>query len=182
MSLHSLRIIFWNVYKKDLTDLVCSMTQVTNADVLVLNESPVSIQKMLESLQMRVSRDFYYPYCIAESEQRFHCFCKDRHLDLSEVHAGSRISVRMLRIEMYKILLTLVHGKDSRNYDPASQQAFAQSLATELRFLKQDKGISKLILLGDFNMNPYDRSMNLAEGLNAMMTKSCVEQRYRRYD
>jgi hypothetical protein len=30
-------------------------------------------------------------------------------------------------------------------------------------------------------MNPYDRGMNLAAGLNAMMTKECVKQGVRRH-
>jgi hypothetical protein len=36
-----------------------------------------------------------------------------------------------------------------------------------------------MIVLGDFNMNPYDRGMNLAKGLNAMMTRQCIAKGFR---
>jgi exonuclease III len=70
---------------------------------------------------------------------------------------------------------------DIRNYDPATRQSFAEGLATEMRFVQREKKTNRLILLGDFNMNPFDRGMNLAPGLNAMMTKACVTSGYRTY-
>lgn len=72
------------------------------------------------------------------------------------------------------MLLGLVHGVDVRNHDAETRQSFGQSLADEMRFVKSEHENNRLILLGDFNMNPFDRGMNLAMGLNAMMTKNCV--------
>lgn len=166
------RIIFWNVNKKNLTGFVCSMTASTNADVVVLIENNVSSEETLQALQTKVSEDFYSPD--AKSDQRFHCFCRNRELNLSETHSEFRISVREFHIGQHRTLLSLVHGIDIRNHDPQTRQSFAQELATQMRFVQKEKGINKLILLGDFNMNPFDSGMNLASGLNAMMTKVCV--------
>jgi len=57
-------------------------------------------------------------------------------------------------------------------YDAAERASFSQTLAGEMRFAMEDKGIDRLILLGDFNMNPYDRGINLAAGLNAVESSS----------
>jgi exonuclease III len=175
------RIIFWNVNKKDLTSLVCSITKSNDADVVVLNENQVPIADMLKSLQTNVSQDFYRPNSISSSEERFHCFCRNSELDLSEVHALQRSSVRKINIGQHKVLLALVHGVDMRNYDAEARQSSLQTLMTDMEFVKEQQKTNKLILLGDFNMNPYDRGMNLAAGLNAMMTKSCVERGLRKY-
>jgi exonuclease III len=174
------RIIFWNVKKKDLTNFVCSITQSTNSDVVVLVENQVSSAEMLRALQENVSQDFYFPYQ-ASPEKRFQCFCRKPELDLSEIHSGTRTSVRQFQVAHHRAILALVHGVDIRNYDPSARQSFAQSLATDMKFVKGQQKTDKLILLGDFNMNPYDIGMNLAAGLNAMMTKSCMERGYRRY-
>jgi endonuclease/exonuclease/phosphatase (EEP) superfamily protein YafD len=168
------RIIFWNVHKKELTSLVCSITASTNADVVVLIENNVSIEKTLEALRTNVSEDFYHPNVSSESDKRFQCFCRNSELDLSETHSGIRTSVRKFQIGRYRTLLALVHGIDIRNYDSQTRQSFAQELADQMRFVQEEKGIDKLILLGDFNMNPFESGMNLANGLNAMMTKACV--------
>jgi endonuclease/exonuclease/phosphatase (EEP) superfamily protein YafD len=175
------RIIFWNVNKKDLTSLVCSITKLNDADVVVLNENQVPIADMLQALRTNVSQDFYCPNSTPSSEKRFHCFCRNSELDLSELHALQRSSVRKINIGQHKVLLALVHGVDMRNYDTEARQSSLQTLMTDMEFVKEQQKTNKLILLGDFNMNPYDRGMNLAAGLNAMMTKSCVEKGLRKY-
>ncbi len=173
------RIVFWNVNRKDLTDAVCALARSTAADVIVLNENKVSSSEILRTLQRRVSAEFYIPTFI--SEKRFHCFCRTSQLDVSELHSGLRTSVRKFKLGQQRILLALVHGVDLRNYDAETRQSFVQELIRELDFVREDKKINRLILLGDFNMNPYDRPMNLAAGLNAMMTRACAAKASRRH-
>lgn len=172
------RIIFWNVNNKDLTRLVCSLAIATTADVIVLNENSVPSADSLRDLRATVSPDFFIP---TSTERRFHCFCRNPRLDMSEVHNGFRTSVRKLSIGTHQMLLALVHGLDLRNNDSETRQSFAQSLSTEIRFVKDQQNVEKVLVLGDFNMNPYDRGMNLAAGLNAMMTKECVRRGVRRH-
>lgn len=174
-----MRIVFWNVNHVDLTGLVCLLAKTTDADVIVLNENTVPSQMTLKALHKEVSTEFFVPR--TNSEKRFHCFCRNQALDLSEVHSGFRISVRRLNVSATPTLLALVHGVDIQNYDTEERQSFAQSLATELQFAKQNWSTNRLIVMGDFNMNPFDRGMNLAAGLNAMMTKACASVATRRY-
>ncbi|MEQ9617087.1 MAG: endonuclease/exonuclease/phosphatase family protein [Phycisphaerales bacterium] len=174
-----MRILFWNVNHSDLTSLVCSLAESTSADVIVLNENSVSSSTTLDRLHKEVSDEFFVPR--TNSEKRFHCFCRHRTLDLREVHSGFRISVRNLNISGNSSLLALVHGVDIQNYDTEERQSFAQTLASELQFAKQNWRTNQLIVMGDFNMNPFDRGMNLAAGLNAMMTKACASAGTRRY-
>ncbi len=164
---------------KELTNLVCSLAHSTMADVVVLNENQVTSDETLCALQQGVSADFYVPHSF--SKKRFHCFCRNPALDMSQVHDGSRTNVRKFRIGSHRALLALVHGVDIRNHDTETRQEFAQELAGEMRFVKEEQGTDKLIMLGDFNMNPYERGMNLAAGLNAMMTRSCVTRGTRRH-
>lgn len=157
------------------------MAASTDVDAVVLNENIVPLEDTCRSLQENVSEDFYFPSAFVSSNKRFHCFCRNRKLDLSEVHSGFRTSVRKLHIGRHRTLLALVHGVDMRNYNSATQQSFAQSLADDMRFVQEQQGTKRMIFLGDFNMNPYDDGMNLAAGLNAMMTKTCVAPGYRRH-
>jgi endonuclease/exonuclease/phosphatase (EEP) superfamily protein YafD len=174
-----LRIVFWNVKRKNLNNFVCAIATSTNADVVILNENSVEIGETLQELRNNVSQDFYCPQ--ADLKKRFHCFSRNPDLDLSKVHDGSRTSVRKLQIGSHRTLLALVHGVDVRNYDAETRQSVAQSLADDMRFVREQQNISKLVLLGDFNMNPYDRGMNLPQGMNAMMTRSCIERGSRRF-
>lgn len=172
-------IVFWNVHRKDLTSLVCGLAVETGADVLILNECSVPSSDTLQALQEKVDPAFDRPESILEG--RFHCFCRRPQLDLAEVHKGARTSVRRLCLSSGPVLLALVHGLDIRNYDSETRQAFAQELASDLRFVEAQQGVDRVLAIGDFNMNPFDRGMNLASGLNAMMTRQCIRGGYRTF-
>jgi exonuclease III len=161
--------------------MVCAIAHSTGADIVVLLENEVDVAQTLATLRANVAREFYVPNF--SPTQRFHCFCRDHQMDMAEVHIseGVRTSVRKLWMGSSHLLLALVHGVDPRNYDLETRQSFAQSLATEMQFVRGQQATDRLILMGDFNMNPYDRSMNLAAGLNAMMTRECAQAESRRH-
>jgi len=174
------RILFWNVNRKKLTPIIASLAISTMADVIVLNENPVSADEVLGELRRRVSGSFFEPECLKEG--RFHCFCRQSRLSMKEVHYGTRESYRELNLASCSSLLVLFHGLDVRNNDIETRQSFIERTASSLRFLTEHKGNSRVIILGDFNMNPFDRPMNLASGFNAMMTRQCAQMRQRRHN
>ena len=173
------RILFWNVKRKDLTDLVCDLALETNADIVVLNESSAPEQATLGELKKRVAKTFQFPS--SNSADRFHCFTRFKSYGLTEIHKGFRTSIRTLHIQNTTYLLGFVHGVDIRNYDAETRQSFAEELGDEIRFVKSEQKNNRLILVGDFNMNPFDRGMNLARGLNAMSSRDCVAAGQRKY-
>ena len=73
-------------------------------------------------------------------------------------------------------LLGLVHVVDTWNWDEHNQSVQVSLLAEEIRRVEERVGHSRTILIGDFNMNPFAKAMNMAPGLNAMMTEHCVRK------
>jgi exonuclease III len=173
------RIVFWNLKHKDLTEHVCNLARETDTDILILNECEVPIRRTAKELVARADSHYFVPR--SNSEDRFHCFCRHAKFDLSEVHKGFRTSVRKFVFGSTGALLGLVHGPDIRNHDSESRQSAAQSLAEEVRFVVSQQGHNRVILIGDFNMNPYDRGMNLPAALNAMMSRACITAGTRKY-
>ena len=167
-----MRFVFWNVNNKDLTHSVSAIAKSTKADVIFLTENSVPIYRTLDALRKNVTETFFIPKEILKG--RFHCFSRSSQLDMSEVHSENRISIRRWRLGEEKALLVLVHGVDMRNYDSNARQSFAQTIAELIRFVSSEQKTKNVVIMGDFNMNPYDPGMNLAAGLNAMMTKKCV--------
>lgn len=172
------KILFWNVNRKELSSTISKIANSTNADVIVLCEPSNQSDLTLQVLQQEVSKDFISPY--SNSIDRFHCFIRSKNLDLTELHKGKRTSYTKLNIGgETNLILGLIHGPDLRNYDSAARQSFAERLGEEARFVISEKRNNKMMLLGDFNMNPYDRAMNLASGYNAMSTKACTHAKKR---
>ena len=171
-----LRFVFWNVHKKNLNNLVCSIAKATEADVIVLLENGDTDKKTLAVLRKEVSESFYRPKPPPSNTPRFSCFCKNRSLDLTEVHDGLRTSVRKLKLGLQHALLVLVHGVDIRNNDSQTRQSLAQTVMSDMKLVQAAQQFHPMIVLGDFNLNPFDSAMNLAAGFNAMMTRACVSR------
>jgi len=172
-----IRILFWNTGKQDLTKHICELARDTQATVIVLSEFSADAQVLLAELR-KVDDGFHIPTHMSE---RFTCFCRVPSVDFSEIHEAWRLSVRSLSSPAGRILVGLVHGPDQINYDSPNRQSVAQSLADEMRLLMERKSSKRVMLLGDFNLNPFDESMNLAMIFNAMMTKSCTSTGVRRF-
>ena len=185
-ALPTRRFLFWNVNRRDLAYLIVPLVRGHGVDVVVLNEPPDGTGT-LDALRRDVSADFHEPTPppahtrpADAKPERFRCYARDAGLDLTERHRGSRTSVRRLTLGGDRLLLALVHGLDPRNHDAETRQDGARELADAFRFAADQQGTNRLVVLGDFNMNPFDRGMNLAGGLNAMMTRRCVERGTRR--
>jgi endonuclease/exonuclease/phosphatase family metal-dependent hydrolase len=105
---------------------------------------------------------------------RFHLFSRSADLDLHEVYGGPRVSLRRLKYAGSELSLGVVHVVDKLNWDTANQSNQVQLLAAEIGRQEFALKHDRTLLIGDFNMNPFDQAMNMATGLNAMMTEKCV--------
>ena len=168
-----LRVLFWNLNRKDLRNLVCDAADAVSADVVILVENGVTILDSLRDLKSSVSPDFHCPTSV---DGRFQLFSRDASLDLGEAYSGDRVSLRRLRHAGTELLLGMVHVVDKMNWDQANQSVQVHLLAKEIRRLEDRLGHNRTVLVGDFNMNPFDQAMNMATGKNAMMTTKCVER------
>jgi len=168
------KILFWNLKGKDLTEMVCDLVKTTEADIVVLNECGAGIARLRNQLRKRVDERFFVPQYNPQ-KSRFHCLTKEAALNLCEVDKTFRSSIRQLVFQSTEILLGLVHGVDAGNYNQPARDSEAQTMMTQLRMLKQRVKHNHVILIGDFNLNPFDWGMNLAAGFNAMMTRECIQ-------
>jgi endonuclease/exonuclease/phosphatase (EEP) superfamily protein YafD len=167
------KILFWNLNRKDLRHHVCEAARWSSSDVVVLIESSETSAQTLKALRSDVSPSFYYPLC---TPGRFQLFCRDVSLNLAEIYGGDRVSLRRFTYAGTELLLGLVHVVDRRNWDQLNQSTQVSLLAGDIRHKEDEQGHSRTILIGDFNMNPFDQAMNMAAGMNAMMSTKCVER------
>lgn len=170
-GLKVLNVLFWNINERDEKELICNVAAATSADVLILLESRIEMTAMLRTLNSIASPDFIIPRAVAG---RFQLFSRSRDLDLGECYSGDRVSLRRLNYCGTKLMLGIVHIVDKDNWDPMHQFSEVQLLAAEIRRQELREVHQRTILVGDFNMNPFDQAMNIAAGMNAMMTAQCV--------
>lgn len=168
-----LRILFWNLNKKDLQHQVCRIAKEKLANIIILIETDFDHKDMLDALRAQVLPTFCRP---RSSPSRFEIFSCDTCFDLTELYAGDRISIRRLCYAETDLILGSVHLVDRRNWDQNNQSVQTALLVSEIARQESKLGHNRTILIGDFNMNPFDPGMNMAPGMNAMMTAKCIER------
>ena len=145
-----------------------------DCDVVILIESANPFEDTLHRLQAEVSSSFQYPRC---GEGRFQLF--SRNLVIKEIYHGNRVSLRGFSYGGEEMILGLVHVVDAWNWDEPNQLVQVGLLAEDVRRVERKKGHGRTILIGDFNMNPFAVAMNMAPGMNAMMTENCTRNQSR---
>jgi endonuclease/exonuclease/phosphatase family metal-dependent hydrolase len=72
---------------------------------------------------------------------------------------------------MRDILLAVTHFPSKRYWDDISQTAQCVELANSIKLQEEEVGHSRTVLVGDFNMNPFEDGMVIAGGLHAVMSR-----------
>ena len=170
---NSLTCIFWNVNRADRTDLICRLAVEKESDVIVLAESGSDRERLLQNLRVNVGHSFQQPVATVD---RFQLFARHREMDLREIYGdvSGRVSIRLLKMAGAEFLLAAVHLQSKMNLDGQDQLAEATTLAESIRQEEKRRGHERTVVVGDFNMNPFDSGVVAANGFHAMMTRAAV--------
>ena len=142
-------------------------------DVLAIAECQIPDVLLLDALR-QVDPAFDQP---AVPHRRFRFFTRFPGDSLRSWHADDRLAVcRLCLGDCEDILLAAFHYLDRRNYSLAKQHQRLAGYKRTLREAERKAGHDRLIVFGDFNMNPYEIGMlDPASGLGAMMTRELAE-------
>lgn len=160
-----MNIVFWNIKKnEEIYDKVIELIKENDVDILLLCESPFGIFSDLKK------------------HPSFNTFRQVSDGD-SKVEVYSRVSLNDFKIQRkakrwtgfefvvpqkIRINLFSVHFPSKVNWSEASLALECVNFANDIKKLEKDVGHQNTILIGDFNMNPFESGMMSANGLNAI--------------
>jgi hypothetical protein len=164
-----IQCLFWNLNRRNRTNLLCQLVSERNIDIIVLAECG-DHGKNLKGLKL-VDGDFLQP---ASEIEKLQILVRNPSFGLNEVYAdvSKRLTIRSLKNHHAEILFVAVHLVDNQAYDKESQAAEVRELAHQLRETERERGHSRTLLVGDLNMNPFDPGVVQAGGFHGVMTKS----------
>lgn len=159
--------LFWNVNRKDLSDLIADVALERSVDVIMLAECRVPPADLLRKLNRRVRSDFHYASNGTEPVLFFTNFSRG----FSRVReVGARYSVRELTLPgAVTILLFAVHLQSKLYWNDDSQAQQCTQLAHIIRSHEIGAGHNRTVMVGDLNMNPFEKGVVGAAGFNATM-------------
>jgi hypothetical protein len=166
-----LTVLFWNLGGKSLADRVASLAEQHAVDLLILAECPVSPTDLLGILNRQPGAPFHGPDAGSLSRSLL-VIPRFDPAHLKRENESAHYPCRHLCLPGRPALLLCALHLPSKLYQSAESQAFAlPGLAERIRSLEQSLGHERTVLVGDFNMNPFETGLVSAQGLNAVMTR-----------
>lgn len=161
--------LFWNLNKKSLESNIKSLADNFDVDVFMLAECTISPDTLLRTLNQD---SVLYHYCRNTGCKKIDVFTRFPDDFLTPKNETDRLTIRHLRLPgLRDILLGIMHLPSKLHWTEQSLSSECHNVASRVREAEQNVGHCRTILVGDFNMNPFEAGFVIANGLNAVMSR-----------
>jgi exonuclease III len=162
----------WNLNKRPLHQLVADLVRSKQVDIVVLLECTVSVAEVLKALMTATGDIFHYSDSPAQMKT-IQVFTRFSHQFIRPVEESHRYSIRHLAPPAQTdLLLAVVHFPSKLYWTDDSQSQECNVLAKMIDSAERRIGHFRTVLLGDLNMNPFEKGIVGTMGLNATMVRS----------
>ena len=174
----STKFLFWNIAKKPLAEVISSLAKEHCADVVILVECAVPPLDVLRALNARQS-EFHIAAGLSKGIRIFMRFSREFFRPAFE-SASERFMIGRLQLPARsEILLSVVHLPSKLHRQEDDQSYECGELAREIAVKEDQFGHRLTIVVGDFNMNPFERGLVGAGDLHAVMSREVADRESR---
>jgi hypothetical protein len=166
-------LMFWNIARRDLSLEIGEACREHNVQVLILAECTLSSSGLLSALNGGPSD--YYEEATAPVVSRLRFFTNLPLKTLRPLFDDDGVSIRGFRLPLgEEIILVAVHLPSKLHASPQDQHHKAGLVRNMIARIEKEQGHSRTLVIGDLNMNPFERGLTAANGFHAIMDKDFV--------
>jgi endonuclease/exonuclease/phosphatase (EEP) superfamily protein YafD len=171
-----LTFLFWNTNRKPLSDAIANIAEQESVDILILAECGIEDSSLLKILN-RGGPAFHFPVNL---NRGIKVFCRFPGRYLIPTFDSERVSIRRVALPaLQEILLVAVHFPSKLYWSDQSQAMECPNLSATITEQEGLVGHSRTVVVGDFNMNPFEEGVVGAAGLHAVMSRKVAERKQR---
>jgi hypothetical protein len=173
--------LFWNLNRQPLGERVARAAAHFSADFVLLAECPMPSGQVLAKLNARSDGpEFVYPFSLG---RRIQIYTRRAAKSVIDEFNSPRMTIRQLDLGPPPgVLLAVVHFQAKGPWDRDDQTLQSTELAADIARAEDQAGHQRTVLVGDFNMNPFDPGVIGAQALHAMMTCGLADRGDREID
>ena len=184
------KFLFWNINlnnrgkepknlsekRENLVDVIQWIVDEYDINFVLLAETQrLSSSHLLKILNQ--SGKYNFKFRNNEGIEKFIAFDNLPHTDVMQsTDRKGRITSFSYEINGKKFLLNLVHLRDQFFNTITTLNAHARQHAERINLVEETHEADNTIVVGDFNLNPYDQAMISADHFNATMSKGVISQ------
>ncbi len=164
-----MKIVFWNINKNTNVDILEHLSVEIDPDIIILCEIEMPISIILEALNKYEVRYYYNEDQICK---KIFVFSKFTNRIFKPVMSGRRYTVRSIDVPTYpKLNLMALHYQSKINWSNEDQLAHSYEIKEIINRFEEKTELKNTIVVGDFNMNPFEAGMVQTTGLHSVMSR-----------
>jgi len=179
-----MKVVFWNT-KRDLTKQLVEIAANLSPDIIITCDDPAQPAHQLRQLnKSRHNGMFGYRTGLSFPNRiKVFSLLGDRFIQL--VGDGKRFVVLKYSLPTVPpFLLMGIHARSKRETSRASedQAVLAQVIVTELAKIQETQKLSRTLIVGDFNMSPFETGMVASNCFHSVSDRNIVAENTRKVD
>ena len=163
------KFLFWNLNRKPLSDLIAKLAIEESIDILILAECTIGSSELLIALNSTQSQKYSFAF---SPSKRLLILSRLPHNSIRPIFDNEYLSIRRVIPPVgVEILLVAVHLSSKLFQDSDDQALTAPRFARTIEREENVLGHRRTVVVGDFNMNPFEVGIAGGEALHAVMDK-----------
>ncbi len=171
-----MRFLFWNVKKNPVGPILSKIVQEQSVEIVILAECSDP-----DAILVDLNSETKYLFHLTESQiTRVVIYARFSPEYIKTTHSDKFFTIRCISLPLKKeILLAAMHLESKLHRSAIHRWGKARDVSAKIRQVESELGISRTVLVGDLNMNPFDLGVILADGLHAVMTRAIARKKDR---
>ncbi|MFN8579288.1 MAG: hypothetical protein U0354_20875 [Candidatus Sericytochromatia bacterium] len=174
--------LVWNIANnKNIEPILINLIKKNKSDIVVLIEPDFNLNLFLTNLNKLTKKKYEISKSLMPNN-KITLISNFNNLELtSNQDFNERMTVRKLNIKGYKeIIIACVHLISKLNVNNSTQAFEATRYSNEISNAEVFAGHERTIVVGDFNMNPFEEGIMSAIAFNAVMSREVAKKRIRK--
>jgi hypothetical protein len=168
--------LFWNLNKRSLSARLVRLAAVHDLDFILLAESRLNPRDLCAALSA-AGGEYFFPQTFHSGKLQVYA---RRTWHTEDAMNTPRFTIRRIRQRNgYEYNLVVAHLPSAIDSNLDSRNQGIAKLRREILTVEHETGHRRTIVVGDFNMNPFDAGIVGCEGLHAVMTTALASRRTR---
>jgi len=172
-----INFLYWNANNNNISLYIAEVCMENEIDVLILAEhKSVDIDYLIRKLR---ENNLYFKVENIAPNSRILLLHKTEGM-VKTIKESRYYSVFKLNSDKEEILIFAVHLPSKYAQEASDLNMYTSQIVREFQQLEEEREISKSLVVGDFNMNPFDEGMVSALGFNAIMCPDIAKKKSRK--
>lgn len=162
---------FWNINRKNISDNLVDLVTEQQIDVLVLAEAndQTILDFIIKNNRINPNRQFNQVSSSNDKLALLTTYSSPVFNSKSSLYPSPRWTAHHIKIPtVIEVNLFSVHFHSKVNWSDASLALECVNLSNDIQTVEKDSGCMETILIGDFNMNPFENGVVAANGVHAI--------------